>query len=156
MGEQEASFEQTRTGGIDINRTNMAPLASFVGKANIFGLPFLFRSADHLHRILDGAIGDELLHSLEPHGFVGLAFFEVAQARKLTRSRMRAATRIALATLLVLASASEVTAQRRHRAAQRGRAPPAEFQQHYPTTSPAVKPFTAEEAGWFARASKVY
>jgi len=37
--------EQTRTGGIDINRTNMAPLASFVGKANIFGfaLPFPVR-----------------------------------------------------------------------------------------------------------------
>ena len=76
LGEQEASFEQTRTGGIDINRTNMAPLASFVGKANIFGLPFLFRSADHLHRILDGAVGDDVLQSLEPHGFVGLAFFE--------------------------------------------------------------------------------
>ena len=45
LGEQEASFEQTRTGGIDINRTNMAPLASFVGKANIFGfaLPFPVR-----------------------------------------------------------------------------------------------------------------
>ena len=82
MGEQEASFEQTRTGGIDINRTNMAPLGSFVGKANIFGLPFLFRSADHLHRILDGAIGDDILHSLEPHGFVGLTFFE-AGARSL-------------------------------------------------------------------------
>ena len=76
LGEQEASFEQTRTGGIDINRTNMAPLASFVGTANIFGLPFLFQSADHLHRILDGAIGDDILRSLEPHGFVGLAFFE--------------------------------------------------------------------------------
>jgi tripartite ATP-independent transporter DctP family solute receptor len=76
LGEQEASFEQTRTGGIDINRTNMAPLASFVGKVNIFGLPFLFRSADHLHRVLDGPIGDDILQSLEPHGFVGLAFFE--------------------------------------------------------------------------------
>ena len=76
LGEQEGSFEQTRTGGIDINRTNMAPLASFVGKANIFGLPFLFRSADHLHRILDGAIGDDILQSLEPYGFVGLTFFE--------------------------------------------------------------------------------
>ena len=76
LGEQEATFEQTRTGGIDINRTNMAPLSSFVGTANIFGLPFLFQSADHLHRILDGAIGDDILHSLEPHGFVGLAFFE--------------------------------------------------------------------------------
>ena len=76
LGEQEASFEQTRTGGIDINRTNMAPLSSFLSKANIFGLPFLFRSADHLHRILDGPIGDDILQSLEPHGFVGLAFFE--------------------------------------------------------------------------------
>ena len=38
---------------------------------------------------------------------------------------MHAATRIALAALLVLVSASEVTAQSRHRAAQRGGAPPA-------------------------------
>jgi Bacterial extracellular solute-binding protein, family 7 len=48
LGEQEASFEQTRTGGIDINRTNMAPLASFVGKANTAGaaaLPAIARVA---------------------------------------------------------------------------------------------------------------
>ena len=68
---------------------------------------------------------------------------------------MRAATRIALATLLILASASEVTAQSRHRAAQRGRAPPAEFQQRYPTTS-RRETVHAPKAGWFARASKVY
>ena len=76
LGEQEDSFEQTRTGGIDINRTNMAPLANFVGKANILGLPFLFRSVDHLRKVLEGPIGDDVLQSLEPHGFVGLAFFE--------------------------------------------------------------------------------
>jgi tripartite ATP-independent transporter DctP family solute receptor len=76
LGEQESTFEQTRLGGIDINRTNMAPLASFIGEANIFGLPFLFRSTDHLHKTLDGPIGDEILQSLEPHGFVGLTFFE--------------------------------------------------------------------------------
>ena len=69
---------------------------------------------------------------------------------------MRAATRITLAALLVLASASEVVAQSRNRAAHRGAAPPAQFQQRTPTTSPAVKPFTAEEKGWFDRASKVY
>ena len=68
---------------------------------------------------------------------------------------MRAAAGIALATLLVLASASEVTAQSRQRAARRGGAPPAEFQQRYPTTG-SVKPFTAEEQGWFARASRNY
>jgi hypothetical protein len=53
----------------------------------------------------------------------------VARPATHKENRMRAATRIALATLLVLASASEVTAQSRHRAAQRGGAPPAEFQQ---------------------------
>jgi tripartite ATP-independent transporter DctP family solute receptor len=76
LGEQEDSFQQTRNGAIDINRTNMAPLASFVGKANILGLPFLFRSADHLRKVLESPIGDDVLQSLEPHGFVGLAFFE--------------------------------------------------------------------------------
>src|SRR5262249_20590538 len=68
LGEQERSFEQTRLGGIDINRTNMAPLASFVGKANILGLSFLFRSDDHLRKVLDGPIGDDILQSLEPSG----------------------------------------------------------------------------------------
>jgi tripartite ATP-independent transporter DctP family solute receptor len=76
LGEQERSYEQTRVGGIDINRTNMAPLASFLCKPNIFGLPFLFRSDDHLRKVLDGPIGDDILQSLEPHGFVGLTFFE--------------------------------------------------------------------------------
>src|SRR5436309_907873 len=51
LGEQKTNLEQTRAGVIDINRTNMAPLLSFVDKANIFGLPFLFRSAHHLHSI---------------------------------------------------------------------------------------------------------
>ena len=69
---------------------------------------------------------------------------------------MRAATKIALATLLVLASASELAAQSRSRTTQRGGAPPAQVQQRNPTTSPAVKPFTAEEKAWFDRASKVF
>jgi TRAP-type C4-dicarboxylate transport system substrate-binding protein len=85
LGEQEASFEQTRTGGIDINRTNLAPLISFVGKANIFGLPYLFRSADHLHRILDGAIGDDILQSLEPHGFASVSHFSKLEQGRFTR-----------------------------------------------------------------------
>ena len=69
---------------------------------------------------------------------------------------MRAATKIALAGLLVLASASEVVAQSRNRPAHRGAAPPAQYQQRTPTTKPAVLPYTAEEAGWFNRASRVY
>ena len=95
MGEQ-ASFEQTYWSG----STLIAPtgsLASFVGKANIFGCPS-FSGRDHLHRVLDGAIGDDILQSLEPYGFVELTFSKLEQGRftrsdgrceRLTTSKLR-------------------------------------------------------------------
>jgi tripartite ATP-independent transporter DctP family solute receptor len=88
LGEQRATFEQTRLGAIDINRTNMAPLTSFIGEVNVLGLPFLFRSADHLHKVLDGPIGEEILQRLEPHGFVGLAFYDSGARSVYTAKRL--------------------------------------------------------------------
>jgi tripartite ATP-independent transporter DctP family solute receptor len=76
LGEEKETIEQTRIGAIDINRTNVAPLASFIPEANILALPFLFRSVDHLHAVLDGAVGDDILASFERYGLVGLAFYD--------------------------------------------------------------------------------
>lgn len=76
LGEEKETIEQTRIGAIDINRTNVAPLASFVPEANILALPFLFRSVDHLHRVLDGPVGNDILASFERYGLVGLAFYD--------------------------------------------------------------------------------
>lgn len=76
LGEEKATIEQTRIGAIDINRTNVAPLGSFIPEANVLALPFLFRSVEHLHNVLDGPIGDEILARFEVHGLVGLAFYD--------------------------------------------------------------------------------
>jgi tripartite ATP-independent transporter DctP family solute receptor len=76
LGEEKETIEQTRVGAIDLNRTNVAPLGSFVPEVNVLALPFLFRSITHLHKTLDGAIGEEILASFAPHGFVGLAFYD--------------------------------------------------------------------------------
>jgi tripartite ATP-independent transporter DctP family solute receptor len=76
LGEEKETIEQTRVGAIDLNRTNVAPLGSFIPEANVLALPFLFRSIEHLHKILDGPVGDEILKSFEPHGFVGLTFYD--------------------------------------------------------------------------------
>ncbi|MGQ3356249.1 MAG: TRAP transporter substrate-binding protein [Phreatobacter sp.] len=76
LGEEKETIEQTRIGAIDINRTNVAPLASFIPEANILALPFLFRSVDHLHAVLDGPVGDDILASFERYGLVGLAFYD--------------------------------------------------------------------------------
>lgn len=76
LGEEKETIEQTRIGAIDINRTNVAPLSSFIPEANILSLPFLFRSVDHLHRVLDGPIGEEILARFDQYGLVGLAFYD--------------------------------------------------------------------------------
>jgi len=76
LGEEKETIEQTRVGAIDLNRTNVAPIGSFVPSVNVLALPFLFRSVDHLNKVLDGPIGQEILASFEPYGFIGLAFFD--------------------------------------------------------------------------------
>jgi tripartite ATP-independent transporter DctP family solute receptor len=76
LGEEKETIAQTRAGAVDIIRTNVAPLGSFVPEAAVLTLPFLFRSAAHLHSVLDGPIGEDILASFEAYGFVGLTFYD--------------------------------------------------------------------------------
>lgn len=76
LGEEKETIEQTRVGAIDINRTNVAPLGSLIPIANVLALPFLFRSTEHLHQVLDGPIGEDILAGFEAHGFIGLTFYD--------------------------------------------------------------------------------
>src|SRR5882757_50767 len=76
LGEEKETIEQTRAGAIDLNRTNGALIGNFVPAMNVLAMPFLFRSIEHLQKVLDGPIGNEILDSFGPHGFVGLAFYD--------------------------------------------------------------------------------
>src|SRR5438445_6913284 len=76
LGEEKETLEQTRVGAIDLNRTNVALIGTMVPAMNVLAMPFLFRSIEHLQKVLDGPIGTEILNSLEPYGFVGLAFYD--------------------------------------------------------------------------------
>jgi len=76
LGEEKETIEQTRVGAIDLNRTNVALVGTFVPAMNVLAMPFLFRSIEHLEKVLDGPIGNEILGSFEPYGFVGLAFYD--------------------------------------------------------------------------------
>jgi tripartite ATP-independent transporter DctP family solute receptor len=76
LGEEKETIEQTRAGAIDLNRSNVALIGTFVPAMNVLAMPFLFRSIEHLQKVLDGPIGNEILGSFEPFGFVGLAFYD--------------------------------------------------------------------------------
>ena len=76
LGEEKETLEQTRVGAIDLNRTNVALIGTMVPAMNVLAMPFLFRSIEHMQKVLDGPIGSEILDSFEPYGFVGLAFYD--------------------------------------------------------------------------------
>ena len=76
LGTEKDTIEQTRFGVIDMNRVNAAPFNNLVAETTVLGLPFLFRSTEHMHKTVDGPIGDEVLAAFEAHGLIGLTFYD--------------------------------------------------------------------------------
>jgi len=76
LGDERDTIEITILGGIDLNRVSLAPLNSIIPETRVLSMPFLFRSTEHMREVLDGPIGDEILETFEPHGLVGLAFYD--------------------------------------------------------------------------------
>ena len=65
LGEEIDTIQLTRAGAIDLNRTNIAPIGSFIPEANVLALPFLFRSMEHYYHVVDGPIGTDILATFE-------------------------------------------------------------------------------------------
>ena len=86
LGEEKDTILATIFGAIDMNRVSSAPLGTMVPELQILGLPYLFADHDHFRRVVDGEVGADILRYLEPHGLVGLAFFD-AGARSFYSTR---------------------------------------------------------------------
>lgn len=67
-GEREVA-EGVRLGSVQAGLSTAAALTSWVPELQILDLPFLFRHAAHLHRVLDGELGAELKQRLWAQGF---------------------------------------------------------------------------------------
>ena len=76
LGNEKDTIEQTKLGALAMTRVNVAPMNNICPATMVPTMPFLFRSTEHMRRVLDGAIGDEILKDCESQGFVGLAFYD--------------------------------------------------------------------------------
>jgi tripartite ATP-independent transporter DctP family solute receptor len=86
LGEESQTIEQTRVGAIDLNRINVAAIGDVAPTLSILAQPFLFRSIDHLYKVIDGPVGDNILSAIEPNGFIGLTFYDSGARSIYTRS----------------------------------------------------------------------
>ena len=76
LGEEKDTIEQTQFGVIDLNRISLGPFNNIIEETKIPSLPYIFRSTQHMHRVMDGPVGKEILASFDDHDLVGLAFYD--------------------------------------------------------------------------------
>jgi tripartite ATP-independent transporter DctP family solute receptor len=76
LGGEKDTIEQTKIGALDLVRINVAPMNNICPETMVPTMPFLFRSKEHMRKVLDGPVGDEILKACAAQGFVGLAFYD--------------------------------------------------------------------------------
>jgi tripartite ATP-independent transporter DctP family solute receptor len=64
LGGEKEMIEQAQVGALQFARVSVGPMGTIVDDLNVFNLPFVFRDVPHMQKVIDGAIGDELLDKL--------------------------------------------------------------------------------------------
>ena len=62
-------------GGIDFVRTPISSAAAYAPQLAALQLPYEYTSDKHLFRVLDGAVGQQVMASLKDKGLTGLSYF---------------------------------------------------------------------------------
>ena len=73
LGEEKDTIEQTQFGAIDMNRVSLGPFNNIIEETQIPSLPYIFRSVDHMHKVMDGPVGQQILDAFADHDLIGLA-----------------------------------------------------------------------------------
>ncbi|MDB5807137.1 MAG: transporter substrate-binding protein [Betaproteobacteria bacterium] len=76
LGSEKDTLEQTKIGALDFVRINSAAMNNVCAATMVPTMPFLFRSTEHMRKVLDGPIGEEILKDCEKQGYIGLAFYD--------------------------------------------------------------------------------
>ncbi|SFH63805.1 TRAP transporter substrate-binding protein [Modicisalibacter xianhensis] len=76
LGDQPDAIEQTRNGALDFANFNMGPMGPIVPATNVLSLPFIFKSVDDMHQVMDGEIGQRFADALAEKNLVALSWFD--------------------------------------------------------------------------------
>lgn len=76
LGDEKAVIEQLQFGAIDFTRVSISPLSEFEKSLNILQLPYLYKDASQMWRVLDGEIGERFLNSMDKNNLIGLSWFD--------------------------------------------------------------------------------
>ncbi|MCV3734912.1 TRAP transporter substrate-binding protein [Rhizobium sp. TRM96647] len=83
-GEKEVA-EGARLGSVHASLATLSSLAGWVPEGQILDLPFLYRDADHVRRVIEGPVGEDLKLRLQAQNFVVGGFIDYGARHLLTK-----------------------------------------------------------------------
>ena len=76
LGDEAAVIKKVQDGEIDLTRINIGPVTRYVPTLNAFLLPYIFRDVDHMLKVVNGAVGSDILSAAERSNFIGFGWFD--------------------------------------------------------------------------------
>lgn len=64
LGGEKEMIEQAQVGALDLARISVGPVGTVVDDLNVFNMPFVFRDQEHMRKVIDGEIGQELFQKI--------------------------------------------------------------------------------------------
>lgn len=87
LGSERELLELLQIGSVPITKVSAAALESFAPAYKIFSVPYLFRDKDHMFRVLEGEVGQELLLAGEEFWLRGLTYYDAGSRSFYTKAR---------------------------------------------------------------------
>ncbi|MFV0553106.1 MAG: TRAP transporter substrate-binding protein [Mangrovibacterium sp.] len=76
LGSEQQCVELLQIGSLAITKVSAAVMEGFTPEFKALGLPYIFRSKNHVFNVFDGEIGKNLLLSTEAYWIRGLCFYD--------------------------------------------------------------------------------
>ena len=76
LGSERQTLELLQIGSVGMTKVSAAVLENFAPNVKVVSLPYIFKSREHAHRVMDSEIGRDLLRESEPFWLRGLAFYD--------------------------------------------------------------------------------
>lgn len=87
LGSERELLELLQLGSIDITKTSAAVVESFSPEFKVFSIPYLFKSNEHMLKVLNGDVGDRILQSSVEYNFRGLNYYDAGKRSFYTKDR---------------------------------------------------------------------
>jgi tripartite ATP-independent transporter DctP family solute receptor len=76
LGSETQCIEQLQNGSLAMTKTSAAAMENFIPAMSVYGLPYVFRDAEHYWAVLNGPVGQDMLQKGESKFLRGLCYYD--------------------------------------------------------------------------------